>query len=256
MIHMIPKVIHYCWFSTDKKPRLIRKCIASWKRVMPDYEIKCWDGQALQQLIDEGKTPAIVSEALASRKWAFAADWLRLYILYHVGGIYLDSDVLVYQPFDRFLHHSCFSGTDKYNDSIYEIEAGIMGAVPGLPLIRKALLYYDDKHFLDDSGNLAILTVPNILVDTFSEIGYVREPKDQFLISDDDDYAFYANHAFINNMDLRIKGDKGYVARHCNMVSWCIHSSLLMRTRTAMIIHCPLLFWNLQKIRNIWKGRR
>lgn len=218
---------------------------------MPDYEIKCWDGQALQQLINEGKSPTVVSEALASHKWAFAADWLRLYILYNVGGIYLDSDVLVYQSFDRFLHHSFFSGTDKFSTSVYEIEAGIMGAVPGLQLIRKALMYYDDKHLLDNSGNLEILTIPNILVDIFSEIGYVREPKDQFLVSDDGDFAFYANHTFVNNNDLRIKRDKGYVARHCNTVSWCVYSSSLMRTRTFLLIHFPLLFWYLQKIRRI-----
>ena len=246
---MIPKVIHYCWFSTDRKPRLIRKCISSWKRVMPDYEIKCWDGQALQQLIDEGKTPAIVSEALAARKWAFAADWLRLYILYNYGGIYLDSDILVYKSFDGFLKHSFFSGTDKLNEKTYEIEAAILGAVPGLPTVRKALAYYDDKHLFDDSGRLAIATAPTVLVDVFSEFGYVREYKDQFFKTDEGDFAFYAVNAFVNNMDLRIKGDKGYYARHCNTVSWCMHATALMKVRSFLLLHFPSVLWGMQRIR-------
>lgn len=217
---------------------------------MPDYEIKCWDGQSLQQLIDEGKTPAVVSEALAAHKWAFAADWLRLYILYTYGGIYLDSDILVYKSFDRFLQNSFFSGTDKLNDKVFEIEAGIIGSVPGLPTVNKALTYYNDKHLFGNSGELAIATAPVVLVDVFSKFGYVRECKDQFFKTTEGEFAFYAIHTFVNNMDLRIKGDKGYYARHCNTVSWCMHATTIMKVRSFMLLNFPSVFWSMQRFRS------
>lgn len=259
---MIPKVIHYCWFSNDRKPRLIRKCIASWKRNMPDYEIKCWDGDALRQLINEGKTPAFVADAISAHKWAFASDWLRLYVLYNYGGIYLDSDILVYKSFDCFLKHSFFSGTKKCNEGrSYEVEGAIIGAVPGLPIFLKIMDYYKDKHLLDASGDLAVPTIPVVLMEYFTELGYVPVPKNQFLSTSEGDFAFYAEHTFINNMDLRINGDKGYYARHCNTVSWRMQTSLLMEYRNFLLLHFPSIFWALQRLRSFlrkdyrWKDK-
>lgn len=71
-----PKVIHYCWFSKEKKPRLIRKCLKSWQQIMPDYYIKCWDGESF----DFDSVP-FVEEAIENKKRAFAADYVRLYAL-------------------------------------------------------------------------------------------------------------------------------------------------------------------------------
>ena len=259
---MIPKVIHYCWFSEEKKPRLIRKCMKSWKRVMPEYEIRCWDGKALRQLIADGTAPAFVSEALAARKWAFAADWLRLYILYTCGGIYLDSDILVYKSFDKFLTHAFFTGTEKFDEGRgYEVEAGIMGAQPGLPMLKKAVDYFNDKQLLDASGHLAVPTLPVILADIYAELGYVREYKDQIFSTADGEYAFYAEHTFINNIDLRIRRDKGYCARHCNALSWNMQTSALLKTRRFILLNMPGVFWSLQRLRSYvrkdyrWKNK-
>ena len=98
---MIPKKIHYCWFSGDKKPVSIERCIESWKRVMPDYEIKEWDGNSF-----DFDSVLFVKQAIEARKWAFASDYVRLYALHTEGGIYLDSDVEVFKRFD------CFYGRD------------------------------------------------------------------------------------------------------------------------------------------------
>ena len=73
---MIPKVIHYCWFSGEKKPRLIRRCIRSWKKVLPDYEIKCWDANSF----DFDNVP-YVKQAYERKKWAFVADYTRFKVL-------------------------------------------------------------------------------------------------------------------------------------------------------------------------------
>ena len=85
---MIPKIIHFCWLSGDPYPEKIRKCMKTWKKVMPDYEIKLWS----METFDVSSAPVYVQEAVKARKWAFAADYIRMYALYTEGGIYLDSD--------------------------------------------------------------------------------------------------------------------------------------------------------------------
>ena len=77
---------------------------------MPDYELKLWDTHNFDI---ENSTP-YVKEAFANRKWAFVADYIRLYALYTEGGIYLDSDVKVLKSFDGFLHHKFFTSMEYH----------------------------------------------------------------------------------------------------------------------------------------------
>ena len=86
---MIPKIIHYCWFGKGKYPRMMKKCIRSWKRNLPDYIIKCWN----EDNFDIEAAPIYVRDAYKMRKFAFVSDYVRLYALYHEGGVYLDTDV-------------------------------------------------------------------------------------------------------------------------------------------------------------------
>ena len=101
---MIPKVIHYCWLSNDPFPEKIKLCMQSWKEIMPDYEWKLWNTENF----DIENSIPYVKDAFACKKWAFVADYIRLYALYTEGGIYLDSDVKVLKRFDDFLHHGFF----------------------------------------------------------------------------------------------------------------------------------------------------
>lgn len=95
---MIPKIIHLCWFSGDKYPEDIQFCINSWKKVLPDFQIKVWTKEmALATGIDWAR------EAISVKKWAFAADVIRLYAVYHDGGVYMDSDIYVQKRFDEFM---------------------------------------------------------------------------------------------------------------------------------------------------------
>ena len=99
---MIPKTIHYCWFGRNKKSPLIEMCIDSWKKYCPNYGIKEWN----EDNFDINQCQ-FVKEAYATKKWAFVSDYARLYILKEHGGIYMDTDVEVIKPLDRFLVHSC-----------------------------------------------------------------------------------------------------------------------------------------------------
>ena len=85
---MIPKVIHYCWFGRGEKSELIKKCMASWSRVLPEYTLKEWN----EDNFDIASVP-FVKEAYEHRKWAFVSDYVRLHALYHDGGVYMDTDV-------------------------------------------------------------------------------------------------------------------------------------------------------------------
>lgn len=135
---MIPKVIHYCWFSDDEKPEKIQKCIESWKEHLPDFDIKCWNYNNFPR----GKSKW-VDEAVDSKKFAFAADYIRCYALFHEGGVYLDSDVEVKRDLSPLLKYPYFLG--KENDGLWE--AAVIGAVSGMHLFEKLIEYYDTRSF-------------------------------------------------------------------------------------------------------------
>ena len=138
---MIPKKIHYCWFGGNPKPEIIEKCIASWHRFCPDWEIIEWN----EENYDVHSIP-YMAEAYSAKKWAFVSDVARLDILAKHGGVYLDTDVelLVSNPFDEFLHYE--------NILVFDNERGIAtgltyAAQKGSPLSQMLLEPYLDLAF-------------------------------------------------------------------------------------------------------------
>ena len=108
---MIPKIIHYCWFGRNPLPKTAEKCIRSWKKYCPDYEIIRWDESNFDVNCNE-----YCREMYEQEKWAFLTDYVRLRVVYENGGIYLDTDVEVIKPLDDLLHNSAYMGletTDK-----------------------------------------------------------------------------------------------------------------------------------------------
>lgn len=148
---MIPKIIHFCWLSGDPFPPLIQQCIDSWKQKIPDYEFMLWDTKR----IDVNSHPWL-KESYENKKYAFAADYIRFYSLYHYGGIYLDADVEVLKSFDDLLHQKEFVGEDASGD----IEAAVMGAEKGCPWVKECLDYYDNRHFVLPNGKFDMTPVP------------------------------------------------------------------------------------------------
>ena len=106
---MIPKIIHYCWFGYNKKPGLIKKCIASWRKYMPDWEIREWN----ESNYDVRKN-TFVRNAYQHKKWAFVVDYARFDILNQYGGIFLDTDVELLRPIPQeILAHEAFTGFEN-----------------------------------------------------------------------------------------------------------------------------------------------
>jgi mannosyltransferase OCH1-like enzyme len=195
---MIPKTIHYCWFSGAPYPDLVKRCLRSWKRMMPDYKLRLWDGNSF----DFDSVP-YVREAMAAKKYAVASDYVRLYALYTEGGIYLDSDVKIYKSFDTFLNNTFFSGTEPYiidNKIYYDIECAIIGSEKGHPFLKEALDYYNNIHYTPDNHNTVCLVLARLL----EKYGYTSENKLYNLSNDvtiypldhiHDKYSFYDQSA-------------------------------------------------------------
>lgn len=152
---MIPKIIHYCWFGHNQKPKSVLKYINTWKKYLPDYEFKEWN----ENNFDIDKIQ-FVKEAYINKKYAFVSDVCRLYALYSEGGIYFDTDVEVVKKFDPLLFNNVFMGmeSDKYK----RIGTSVIGAEPNNPFIAKCLEYYTNKNFINSDGSFN--TTPNTLI--------------------------------------------------------------------------------------------
>lgn len=159
---MIPKIIHYCWMSGEEFPPLIKECIESWKTILPDYEVKEWNSQNF----DVNMT-IFTSEAMSKKKYAFVSDYVRLYALYHYGGIYLDSDIKVLKSFNDLLENRAFTGfEDKKRLGVW-----LLASESKNPLFRDLLDVYKDKHFIDDEGNMDLTPNPIVLGPIFEKYG-------------------------------------------------------------------------------------
>lgn len=145
---MIPKIIHYVWLGSSPIPAEMQRCMDSWNTRMPDYQLMKWDDEAIRSI-----DSIFIREALEEKKWAFASDVVRLYALYKYGGIYLDTDVMVYRSFDPLLNNRAFIGREN---SIHQIAHTMevylttccFGAEKGNPFIKRCLNYYADRHFI------------------------------------------------------------------------------------------------------------
>jgi len=152
---MIPKIIHYCWLSNDQFPEDIQVCIDSWKNKLPNYEFKLWDFNCFDK-----ESSVWVKQAFENKKYAFAADYIRLFALYNYGGIYLDTDVEVLKSFDDLLYLPYFIGKE---DSGYEIEAATIGSEKGCYWIKKCLEHYEKREFVIGFGKFDTAVLPSIL---------------------------------------------------------------------------------------------
>lgn len=168
----IPKIIHWCWFSGDKTNRFVRNCIKTWEKVMPDYQIRLWDAHSF----DFHSVP-FVYEAFKAKKWAFVADYIRLYALYTEGGIYLDSDVKTYKRFDTFLNNEMFIGLETLSDGTVELESAIMGSIKGHPYLKECMELYENMHFNFET----VPTCPELMTSVLKKYGMQIVNKNQLI---------------------------------------------------------------------------
>lgn len=169
---MIPKRIHYCWFGRAPIPELAQKCIDSWHGYMPDYEYKLWNEDNFDISCN-----SYVKEAYEAKKFAFVSDYVRLYALYHEGGIYMDTDVEVLKPYDDLLTLSGFIGFEgtKY----HPVGTGTIASVPGGQWLQEQLAAYTDIHFIKADGSYDLTTNPIRITTIMKQNGFHQNGKEQ-----------------------------------------------------------------------------
>ena len=152
---MIPKVIHYCWFGRNPLPPLAIKCIDSWKKYLPDYEIKEWN----EDNFDVNIIP-YTAQAYQAKKYAFVSDYARFWILYKYGGIYFDTDVEVIKPIDDIVDKGAFMGIEKDYKYGITVNPGLgLGIEAHHSLFKEFLDSYSTKSFTDESGKMNMQTI-------------------------------------------------------------------------------------------------
>ena len=185
---MIPKIIHYCWFGGKPLPKSAEKCIASWKKYLPGYEIKRWD----ESNFDVNAIP-YTREAYAACKFAFVSDYARFWILYHYGGVYFDTDVEVIRPIDDIINRGGFLGVESNRNGIYTVNPGLgFAATQGTAVIGEMVNLYSTFHFINTDGASDLKNIVEITTDYLSSkglqntdeiqdcCGFTIYPKDYF----------------------------------------------------------------------------
>ena len=152
----IPKKIHYVWVGGKEKPKDIQKCMNSWKEHLKGYEVIEWN----ENNFDMESHP-FLKAAYKAKQWAYISDYIRAYVIYNIGGIYLDTDIILLDNFDNFLNHEAFVGFENAEHPF----TAVFGAKPKHPFIKKMLDYYDklDSYNFDFSSNNTI-SVSDILI--------------------------------------------------------------------------------------------
>ena len=168
---MTPKKIHLCWFSDDPYPVEIKVCLESWRRVLPDYEIRMWrmsDARAICM--------PYIDEALDARRWAFAADVIRFYAVYTEGGVYMDSDVFIYRRFDEFMPVDGFvTFNERIEDdwTVFGLQAAFFIGSKGNEFSRRMLDYYASRHYINSDGSRDDTISPYTMKAIAEDYGYV-----------------------------------------------------------------------------------
>lgn len=170
----IPKIIHYCWFGNNEMPKLAKKCIESWKKYCPDYEIICWN----EENFDFSQN-RYAREAYEAKKWAFVSDYVRLKVVYDYGGIYMDTDVELIKPIDSFLKYKGFMGFE--GNGLVSTGLGF-GAEKENEIIGAMLRDYDDISFILPDGSYDLTPCPDRNSVVLTNLGMNLKNMDQIFM--------------------------------------------------------------------------
>lgn len=168
---MIPKIIHYIWLGGKPLPKIAEKCMASWKKYCPDYEIKRWDETNLN--ISQYQ---YAKDAYDAKKYAFASDVMRFDVLYKYGGVYVDIDVEILKPIEDLLNNSSFTG---FETSSLLNPGLIYASNKDDSLCEEILQYYKQANFELDMKNKE--TVCTIFTKILTKHGLLLNGKTQNL---------------------------------------------------------------------------
>lgn len=200
----IPRIIHFVWVGTQTKPDLVLKCIETWKKFCPDYQIMEWGNESLKDIKN-----LYVSQAYENKKWAFVSDYLRLYALEKYGGFYCDSDLEITNPLEEFRRLRFVTGYEKYNN-VYSPITALMGAEPHNQIIHDLLEEYAQIPFIQN-GLMDQTTNVTRISKYFEKKFGLKKPYDGSMLTRlDENSMIYPSYYFCTPED----GKKNFSIHH------------------------------------------
>ena len=231
---MIPKIIHYCWFGNNPKPKLAKKCIKSWARYCQNYKIIEWN----EKNYDISSAPLYVQQAYEAKKWAFVTDFIRLDVVYRYGGLYLDTDVEILRPLDPFLNYKTFFGLEKAS----YVATGLgFGAEKGSKILQEMMDDYLKIPFIFPDGSYDLTPCPfrNSLV--LRRHGLNDNDCNQLL---DNDIHIFSSDVFspIEYHSGELKKSKNTYTIHWFAESWHTKEEQIKHRKQIQKLHNQKLF--------------
>lgn len=221
----IPKTVHYCWFGGKEKPSKVKKCIDSWHKYLSDYKFMEWNESNFDINCNE-----YVKQAYENKKFAYVSDYARINALYQYGGIYMDTDVMVYKSFDDLLDNKCILGFEEEN----YIATSFMASIAKHDLIKEFIDRYDGIKFYNGDNSLDLTTNVQRLTDILENRGLIRNDKYQQI----NDISIYPQEYFspYDYGNCIRKNTKNTYCEHLFLVSWLPWTTKVKKVVKKIII--------------------
>ena len=172
---MIPKILHYIWFGNNPLTPLAEECLASWKSVMPYWQIMRWD----ETNFDIAAAPLYVRQAYDARKFAFVSDYVRLWALEQYGGVYVDTDVKVLKSYEPLLNNTAFIGLEE--SKAHLPGTCVIGSEAHCKWVKDMLALYEGIEFVKEDGSLDLTTNVVRLGQCLQTKGFIQSSKEQYI---------------------------------------------------------------------------
>lgn len=216
---MIPKIIHYIWFGCNPYSEKIKVCMASWQKYLPEYRFMLWN----EDSFDISKSCDFVRQAYGNKRWAFVSDFVRVWALNQYGGVYLDTDVEVCKPLDKFLNERMVLGTDELGHL-----TAFMASEPNHPFWKEIIDVYSNMQFVNKDGSFNT-TVNNAYIENkLHLLGYEIANKNQQIGQGIKIYSDDYFHA-VDHMTGKWHTTSNTHAIHWHTLTWCDRSTHINR---------------------------
>lgn len=235
----IPKIIHYCWFGRKEKPTKVKDCINSWHKYLGDYEFIEWNEDNFDINCND-----YVKQAYQEKKYAYVSDYARINALYNFGGIYMDTDVIVYKSFNNLLDNKCILGFEEENF----IATSFMACIPKHDLIKEFIDNYNGIYFYNEDQSLNMITNVKRLTQILENRGLIRNNKFQ-CINDINIYPqeYFSPYDYVNYIR---KNTENTYCEHLFLVSWLPWNIKIKKVLKKILI--PIIgINNMNKLRKL-----
>ncbi len=170
---MINKVIHYCWFGGNPLDSTGIKCLESWKKFFPEYEIVQWNENNFDVTSID-----FMAQAYKDKKWAFVSDVARLLVVYEYGGLYFDTDVEVIRSYEDILNDNSEAFFGLECDGCINSGLGF-GAIKGHPFLKRLIEEYEKLDYTQYTDRISDVACPIITTNLLMKEGFTKENRKQ-----------------------------------------------------------------------------